>query len=48
MERYGHRIVKQGRVPDAMSGAMGNYYYIAQCLDREEADAFIAAVSERV
>ncbi|NLJ63928.1 MAG: carbamoylphosphate synthase large subunit [Christensenellaceae bacterium] len=48
MERYGHRIVKQGRVPDAMSGAMGNYYYIAKCLDREEADAFIAAVSERV
>lgn len=47
MARYGHRIVQQDRIPDALSGAMGNYYYIAQCLNREEAEAFIAAVSER-
>ncbi len=47
MARYGHRIVQQGRIPEALSGAMGNYYYLAQCMDRAEADAFVDAVSER-
>jgi hypothetical protein len=47
MARYGHRIVQQERIPKALSGAMGDYFYIAQCLDRAEADAFVDAVSER-
>jgi hypothetical protein len=47
MARYGHRIVQLDRIPKALSGAMGDYYYIAQCLDRAEADAFVDAVSER-
>jgi len=47
MSRYGHRIVQAGRNPEALSGAMGNQYYIAQCFSREEAEAFIQAASER-
>lgn len=48
MARYGHRIVHQARNPKALSGAMGDYFYIAQCLDRAEADAFVDALSERL
>ena len=47
MARFGHRIVQSDRIPEALSGAMGNYYYLAQCLDREEAEAFVKASTER-
>jgi hypothetical protein len=41
MKEWGHRIVYYDRIPEALSGAMGNQMYLAQCLNREEADAFV-------
>lgn len=47
MQEWGHRIVHHDRIPEAFSGAMGNQMYLAQCLNREEADAFVAYASKR-
>ncbi len=41
LRAYSHRVVLQERMPEALSGAMGNQIYLAQCLSREEADAFV-------
>ena len=35
MAKYGHKMVMQGRIPDALSGAMGNIMYVCN-LDTEE------------
>ena len=35
MEKYGTHIRQESPVPDALSGAMGNYMYLA-CFDTEE------------
>lgn len=35
MAKYGHCMKMEGRMPEALSGAMGNYMYIAN-LDTEE------------
>lgn len=44
---WGHRIVHHDRMPEALSGAMGNQIYLAQCLSRDEVDAFVAYACER-
>lgn len=41
MRDWGHRVVFHDRMPEALEGAMGNEIYLAQCVSREEADAFI-------
>ena len=40
LARWGDRLRQEGRVPDALSGAMGNYMYLCVCEDREQLDAF--------
>lgn len=47
MKEWGHRIVFHDRMPEALTGAMGNQIYLAQCLNRQEADAFIADACRR-
>ncbi len=48
MHQYAHRIVMQERLPLALSNAMGNDLYLARCINREEADAFIQYVCQGV
>lgn len=40
MNRYGRQMRMVGRIPDALSGAMGNQMYIALFATREEMDRF--------
>lgn len=40
MEKYGPRMRMVDRIPDALSGAMGNQMYVATFPTREEMDAF--------
>ena len=40
MERYGQNIKMAGRIPDALSGAMGNQMFVANFPTKEEMDAF--------
>ncbi|HSK68564.1 MAG TPA: carbamoylphosphate synthase large subunit [Candidatus Limnocylindria bacterium] len=47
MAQWGHRVVLHDRMPEALSGAMGNDVYLAQCVSREEADAFVAYAVRR-
>ncbi len=47
MREWGHRVVLSDRMPEALSGAMGNQVYLAQCLNRKETDAFIAYACRR-
>ncbi|NLW21128.1 MAG: carbamoylphosphate synthase large subunit [Clostridiales bacterium] len=48
LQEWGHRIMHHDRMPGALSGAMGNTAYIAQCISREEAEAFISYACERL
>ena len=36
MNKYGSNMKMQGRIPDALSGAMGNQMYVAICDTEEE------------
>lgn len=47
MSEWGHRIMLQDRMPEALSGAMGNQIYLAQCISRAEADDFIEYACRR-
>lgn len=47
LHRWRHRIVLEDRMPEALTGAMGNQVYIAQCISRQEADAFINDATRR-
>ena len=40
MEKYGSRMKMQGRVPDALSGAMANVMYVANFDTKEELDEY--------
>jgi hypothetical protein len=40
MARYGHCMRMVGRVPDALSGAMGNQMYVASFPTQEGVDEF--------
>jgi len=40
MNKYGHQMRMVGRIPDALSGAMGNQMYVASFSTREEMDNF--------
>ena len=48
LREWGHRVVFHDRMPAALSGAMGNQIYLAQCLTRAEADAFTGYACERL
>ena len=43
---WGHRVMHHERMPEALTGAMGNTAYIAQCISRDEAEAFISYACE--
>ena len=43
-EKYGNIMKQEGRVEEALSGAMANYMFIANCKDEEAARAFIIDV----
>ena len=40
MAKYGHCMKMQGRIPDALSGAMGNIMYVVNLNTEEERDQF--------
>ena len=40
MAKYGYCMKMQGRVPDALSGAMGNYLYMANFDSEEDMNNF--------
>ena len=44
MEKYGHQMKMVERIPDVLSGAMGNQMYVATFPTREEMDTFYADV----
>ena len=44
MAKYGHCMKMVDRIPDALSGAMGNQMYVATFNTKEEMDAFYADV----
>lgn len=48
IRQYAHRIVMQERLPQALSNTMGNDLYLARCISKEEADAFIQYVCQSV
>ena len=48
MNEYRHRIVMQERLPQALSGAMGNDLYLARCINKEEADEFVRYVCQPI
>ncbi len=48
LERYGHVIVKNGRMPDALSDDMGNTFFMARLKTIEEVESFTAFVHERL
>ena len=47
LERYGKRIVMCERMPDILSGAMGNQMYTAHAASREEVREFVEFVHQR-
>ena len=47
MARYGDRIVMAERMPDVLSGAMGNEMYTAIVDSEEEVSTFADFVQER-
>ncbi|MBE6041039.1 MAG: carbamoylphosphate synthase large subunit [Clostridiales bacterium] len=47
LEKYGSRVVMCERMPDALSGAMGNQMYTALAESQEEVDEFIEYVHKR-
>jgi hypothetical protein len=47
MDRYGERIVMAERMPDVLSGAMGNDFYTAVVPSEEAVQEFIGFVQER-
>ncbi len=48
MEKYGYNIKMQGRIPDALSGAMGNDMYVANFEEEEVMWTFFHELMERV
>ncbi len=46
MEKYGDKMVMVDRIPDALSGAMGNQMYLRLCDSEEELNKFYADVLE--
>ena len=42
MAKYGDKLKMVDRIPDALSGAMGNQMYVATFPTKEEMDAFYA------
>ena len=47
MAKYGHCMKMQGRVPDALSGAMANIMYVANFDTAEERDEYYRELMER-
>ena len=47
MEKYGPKMVMQGRIPDALSGAMGNIMYVCNLDTEEELDAYYRDMIQR-
>lgn len=47
MARYGSQIVMNERIPDVLSGAMGNFMYTAHAYSEEEAKEMIRFVQEQ-
>ncbi len=47
LEKYGHKLVMQGRIPDALSGCMGNLMYVANLDTQEELDAYYIDLLQR-
>ncbi|MCC8117874.1 MAG: hypothetical protein LIP09_03880 [Bacteroidales bacterium] len=48
LEKYGYALKQTDRVPDALSGAMGNQSYIARFATEEEMDQFIHDIEDRI
>ena len=48
LSRYGDAVRMSGRLPDALSVAMGNQFYMATFPEMAEVEAFFAAVSALV
>ena len=48
MQKYAHALKQWDRVPDALSGAMGNQSYIARFRTEEEKEQFIADIYDRI
>ena len=46
MERYGHCMKMQGRIPDALSGCMANVMYVANFTEEEEMWTFFRELME--
>ena len=46
MERYGHCMKMQGRIPDALSGAMANVMYVANFAEEQEMWTFFRDLME--
>jgi hypothetical protein len=46
MEKYGKQMMMVGRIPDALSGAMGNQMYIANLDTDEELNQFFRDLLE--
>ena len=47
MAKYGHKMVMQGRIPDALSGCMGNLMYVCNLDTQEELDAYYQDMMQR-
>ena len=47
MSKYGHQMRMVERIPDALSGAMGNQMYLATFSTKEEMDQFYFDVTQR-
>lgn len=48
MQKYAYALKQWDRVPDALSGAMGNQSYIARFRTNEEKEQFIADIYDRI
>ncbi|MCD8387539.1 MAG: hypothetical protein LUD17_11715 [Bacteroidales bacterium] len=48
MQKYGHAIKQADRVPDALSGAMGNQSYIARFPTEDELNEFVYDITDRI
>lgn len=48
MQKYAYALKQWDRVPEALSGAMGNQSYIARFRTEEEKDQFIADIYDRI
>ena len=40
MAKYGHCMKMEGRIPDALSGAMGNRMYVANFATKEQMEEY--------